>query len=145
MAEIKHMYHIEKPVIEQHETKKIKNKKILDIGQILLLIVIIAVFAIQVINFYSLKAETNENFSEKISSTDTNPNSALAEQNRNIIFILGVYDGKLAVMDSEKNKIYEVFDVYINTLPEYDKNLLSAGIEIKNVNDLYSLIEDYSS
>ena len=62
-----------------------------------------------------------------------------------IIFILGEYEGKLAVLSPDKKIVHEIFDVYINTLPAYDKELLHNGIQIKSTEQLNSLIEDYTS
>jgi len=61
------------------------------------------------------------------------------------IFILGENNGRLAVLSPDGQTVYETFDVYINTLPDYDKNLLQTGIKIKTAEELYSLLEDYNS
>jgi len=61
------------------------------------------------------------------------------------ILILGEHNGKLAVLSPDGQTVYETFDVYINTLPDYDRNLLQTGIEIKTAEQLYSLLEDYNS
>ena len=61
------------------------------------------------------------------------------------IFILGENNGKLAVLSPDGQTVYKTFDVYINTLPDYDKNLLQNGIKIKTAEELYSLLEDYNS
>ena len=61
------------------------------------------------------------------------------------IFILGENNGKLAILSPDRQTVYEIFDVYINTLPDYDKILLQNGIKIKTPEELYSLLEDYNS
>ena len=66
-------------------------------------------------------------------------------ENAETIFLLGESGGKLAVFSPDRQTVYEIFDVYINTLPDYDKNLLLDGIQIKTPEQLYSLLEDYSS
>ena len=67
------------------------------------------------------------------------------EENLSIIFILGESEGKLAILSPDGTSVYEMYDVYINTLPEYDRNLLLDGIKITSSEELHSLLEDYSS
>ena len=68
-----------------------------------------------------------------------------SNESTEILFILGESGGKLAVLSPDRQTVYEIFNVYINTLPDYDKNLLQNGIEIKTTQQLYSLLEDYNS
>lgn len=72
-------------------------------------------------------------------------NSAEDQKTSGAIFILGEHEGKLAVLSPDRATVYEVFDVYISTLPDYDKNLLQEGIKITAAEELRSLLEDYSS
>jgi len=78
-------------------------------------------------------------------SKNINADKANGEKKNEAIFILGAYNGKLALLSPDGESIYEIFDVYINTLPDYDKNLLLNGIKITDADELRSLIEDYSS
>ena len=55
------------------------------------------------------------------------------------------HQGKLAVFVYGEEKPERVFEVYINTLPEYDKKQLSVGIPIKDYEELLIRLEDYSS
>ena len=75
-------------------------------------------------------------------ASNTNSNAA---NNAGIIFILGEHDGKLAILSPDRKILHEVFELYIDTLPEYDKKLLYTGIEINSTEELNSLIEDYNS
>ncbi|MCL2096464.1 MAG: hypothetical protein FWH10_06105 [Oscillospiraceae bacterium] len=61
------------------------------------------------------------------------------------IFILGEENGRLAVLGPDGESVYEIFDVYISTLPEYDRELLQTGIKITTAEELRSLLEDYTS
>ena len=61
------------------------------------------------------------------------------------LFILGEKDGKIALYDSGKNEALQTYDVYISTLPEYDRKALAAGIYIYDLKELDSLIEDFTS
>lgn len=72
-------------------------------------------------------------------------NIAVNPDNSGVIFILGEIEGKLAILSPDGATVYEIFDVYINTLPEYDRNLLIGGIKITSSEELHSLLEDYSS
>lgn len=58
---------------------------------------------------------------------------------------LKAHEGKLAVFFYGEKQPRMVFDVYINTLPEYDKKQLSAGVPVKDYEELLIRIEDYSS
>ena len=59
-------------------------------------------------------------------------------------YIVGVFEGKIAVFTSDGG-LYEVYDVPISTLPEYDRLQLQKGVLVKDSNSLRSLIEDYTS
>ena len=74
-----------------------------------------------------------------------NINNNQNDENSETILILGECNGKLAVLSPDGRTVYETFDVYINTLPDYDKNLLQNGIEIKTTEQLYALLEAYNS
>ena len=55
------------------------------------------------------------------------------------------HEGKLAVYFYGGEQPQKVFDVYISTLPEYDQKQLSAGVPVKDYEELLLRIEDYSS
>lgn len=59
-------------------------------------------------------------------------------------YIVGVYDGKVAVFSSSGD-LEEVYDVYVSTLPEYDREQLRIGVRAEDANSLRALIEDYTS
>ena len=83
----------------------------------------------------------NLNHIDDTEKDNVNKNPEISET----LFILGENNGKLAVLSPDRETVYETFDVYINTLPEYDKNLLLDGIKIKTAEELHSLLEDYNS
>ncbi len=58
---------------------------------------------------------------------------------------LKAHDGKLAVFFYGEEQPRMVFEVYISTLPEYDKKQLSVGVPVKDYEELLIRIEDYSS
>lgn len=53
--------------------------------------------------------------------------------------------GKLSVYKNGEKKPIETFNVYIKTLPLYDQQELEDGIQVKNYEELLTLIEDYIS
>jgi len=74
-----------------------------------------------------------------------NINANTGDTNPETIFILGENNGKLAVFSPDGETVYETFDVYIDTLPDFDRDLLINGIKIKTADELHSLLEDYNS
>lgn len=63
-------------------------------------------------------------------------------------FIIQNKDGYMAVYkinDSGSKELYEVTDISISTLSEMDKVKLDEGIIAKSLEELYMIIEDYSS
>ena len=168
MNEIENSY----PVKEAQGSKKTANTfkreriSVLNIGQLLFLAFLFVMLLFQSINIYTNNpinsdikdmAEKNGNIAdtgEKINfhppTYDFSENNSAANLNLDtadggIIFVLGEYEGKLTVLSPDKTIAYEVFDVYINTLPAYDKELLYNGINIRSREELYSLLEDYNS
>lgn len=60
-------------------------------------------------------------------------------------YLLRAYDGKLAVFTTNLVEPDMVFDVYIKTLPEYDREQLERGVRVPDYESLTALIEDYIS
>ena len=98
------------------------------------------------INSAQAAGEANYGASENINNIiNIDSDTDNINNNPEVIFILGENNGKLAVLSPDRQTVYETYDVYINTLPDYDKNLLINGIKIKTAEELNSLLEDYSS
>ena len=70
---------------------------------------------------------------------------ALVTEKEDVLFIMGEHNGRLAILSPDRKTVYDTLDVYIGTLPEHDRALLLEGIEVRSAEQLYSLIEDYSS
>lgn len=63
-------------------------------------------------------------------------------------FIIQNKDGYIAVYkinEAGEKELYEVTDISISTLSEMDKKKLDEGIIAKSLEELYKIIEDYSS
>ncbi len=57
-------------------------------------------------------------------------------------FVLKEYQGSVAVYKGDK--VLEIFrTVNYNSLPEYDRNQLKDGMVFQNMNEIYSVIEDF--
>ena len=54
------------------------------------------------------------------------------------------YEGQLAVFN-EDDTLYQIYDVNVALLPEYDQKLLQSGISILGADELRARIEDYTS
>ena len=147
---------------------------VLNIGQILFLAFLFVMLLVQLLSIYHSTdisaltdmsntsdisdmtekngsiADIGENIDLRVSEYDYRDGSFTAilnpdTPNGGIIYILGEHEGKLAVLSPDKTIIYRIFDVYINTLPVYDRELLNNGIKVKSEEELNSLVEDYNS
>ena len=59
-------------------------------------------------------------------------------------YILGEFNGMLAVFRAGSDIPAEVFSVMVKTLPEKDRKQLAAGIEIHGESALRRAVEDYT-
>ncbi|MEM1484777.1 hypothetical protein V6615_07815 [Oscillospiraceae bacterium PP1C4] len=78
----------------------------------------------------------------------TPPSSSVpysSEETSGYPYLLRTYEGKLAVFTTDLVQPDMVFDVYVRTLPELDKEELERGVRVENYDKLTALIEDYIS
>ena len=61
------------------------------------------------------------------------------------LYVLGVRDGRLTVYAADGSTVIDTLDAYIYSLPPADRDAVSRGISVYSVNELVSLIEDYTS
>lgn len=168
MNGIKNSYPVkEKESVANSKRTKRERISVLNIGQLLFLAFLFTMLLFQSINIYNstdintsdltelkgdiadigektdiqLSSYNSYNSFENNSAATPNPEAA----DSGIIYVLGEYEGRLAVLSPDKTTAYEVFDIYINTLPAYDKELLHNGIKIRSIEELNSLLEDYNS
>lgn len=67
-------------------------------------------------------------------------------QNDEIIYYtLKEYKGYIALFTGENNEPTEVFDTEVNSLSDYDKNLMKEGITEYSYNAIRNRIEDFTS
>ena len=157
---------IQKPLPEDTPDKYGRNLSILNIGQILTLIILFIIICLQAVN---LLFTPNQNITvepvheaagyqhevvryqpETPAATGSLTRIAdepaeEAAQEPEILFVLGESGGKLAILSPDRQTVYEVFNVYISTLPDYDRDMLLEGIPVKTTEELSSLLEDFSS
>lgn len=84
-------------------------------------------------------ADRNEPAAEEISENTVLPKDDAYE------YTLREYNGKVAVFKSNSESPEAIFDIYINSLPDYDKGQLAQGIRAKTFEELFAMIEDYTS
>ena len=61
------------------------------------------------------------------------------------MYVLGVKDGKLTVYAADGYNVIEILDTYVYSLPLSDREAVANGINVYSVNELISLLEDYTS
>ena len=143
--------------------KSKKNLSVLNVGQMLVLAVLLIIMCAQALSILFAPAQSISveplplspdiirsqpeapAVTEPAQAAETPVAEAAVPAEPEILFILGENNGRLAVLSPDGQTVYETFSVYINTLPEYDRNLLLEGIKIKTAEELGSLLEDFSS
>ena len=60
-------------------------------------------------------------------------------------YVVGEWEGRLAVYSEGRQTPDQVYDVYISTLPEEEQKRLEEGIPVSTEKELASLLEDYTS
>ncbi|HCL03704.1 MAG TPA: hypothetical protein DHW61_15085 [Lachnoclostridium phytofermentans] len=60
-------------------------------------------------------------------------------------YYIAVRDGKVIVYYSDRKTVYEQTEIDAVNLPEKDRNELMKGIDVRTRDELYSLLESYSS
>lgn len=58
-------------------------------------------------------------------------------------YVLKEYSGKVALFTENSTTPYEIYDIYIESLPNSDREKLENGITLHNETQLNRLLEDY--
>lgn len=61
------------------------------------------------------------------------------------IFIIGEYDGRLAIFLEGNAEPLEIYDTYLSDLPEADRNYIQKGIRTTSLSELSVYLEDLTS
>lgn len=57
--------------------------------------------------------------------------------------VLKSYNGKVALYENDNTTPKNIYDIYIESLPQADRESLEVGIEINNNAELESLLQDF--
>ena len=60
-------------------------------------------------------------------------------------FLLGVYEGRVALWKDEQAKPYKIFPYHARILPAADRRALEEGIRFESAEDLIRILNDYLS
>lgn len=107
---------------------------------LLSLIGVIVVSLITIGAVYALPQQTAPQGSSSGASVVSSLSNA-----ENYPYLLRAYEGKLAMFTTDLVEPDMVFDVYVRTLPQVDKEQLERGIRVESYDKLTALIEDYIS
>ncbi|MCI8648854.1 MAG: hypothetical protein HFG20_01925 [Anaerotruncus sp.] len=78
-------------------------------------------------------------------SPSSMPAPPVVEDTTGYPYLLRTYEGKLAIFTNDLVTPDLVFDVYVKTLPEYDREELERGVRVEDYEKLIARIEDYIS
>ena len=98
-----------------------------------------AISLIAILTIYTAKIPIEKN----VRSNLNNITASYSSQNSG--FVLKEYDGKIAYFRGDSQTPEEVFDVYVNSLPEQDQKRMKDGIRVQTREELNRLIEDFTS
>ena len=112
------------------------NKKQIVQNYLFTAIMFILIFAVMTTYFLLISRKI-----EKITSENTESVFEETSANEKTVYTVKEYNGKIGIFENE-SLIYTL-DRYVFTLPEYDKKLLSSGIEVSTKEELYEIIEEY--
>jgi Transcriptional regulator of heat shock gene len=61
-----------------------------------------------------------------------------------ILYIVAEHNGRIGIFNPERTTVFEVLDVYVDYLPDTDRQYLKSGINIYSNDELLSVISDYT-
>jgi hypothetical protein len=85
------------------------------------------------------------NLSYSHSNDNTTQAETIAPIEERVSYTLKEYDGKIGIFRGTAEKPYTYLDLDISYLNEYDRELISTGIEVSTDAELKALIEDLTS
>ncbi|MBQ4332253.1 MAG: BofC C-terminal domain-containing protein [Clostridia bacterium] len=60
-------------------------------------------------------------------------------------YTIGEWEGQVAVFEGDQDFPRQVFDVYVNALPEQQRQQVLEGVPVEDETQLSILLEDYTS
>ncbi len=103
------------------------------------------------LGIFGSKVAGTEKFLEehKCMPSDNNAKPDAETQNVTVspepMYVLGEKEGKLTIYGPDRSTVIDILDTYVYSLPLSDREAVSDGIAVFSVNELISLIEDYTS
>ena len=70
--------------------------------------------------------------------------NSISETTTNIKYIVKSYEGKIAVFQNNESSPIKIVDVYIDLLPQSDRDILNNGITVSNIDEVNKMLSDYS-
>lgn len=83
----------------------------------------------------------SQSIQNKRAAAKTEESSTLPQ----VDYVLGEYEGYLAVFRGEQQKPYQVLQMPVQLLPEEDQGAIEAGIRVQTEQELRRLLEDFAS
>ncbi len=108
-----------------------------------ILLTLIGVVLVSIITIAAAHSSPVEAPPELVASSEPQPPAR--KDTSGYPYLLRAYDGKLAVFTDDLVEPDLVFDVYVQSLPEYDQKELERGVRVEDYQKLTALIEDYIS
>lgn len=62
-----------------------------------------------------------------------------------VLYVVAEHDGRIGIFNANCTTVFEILDVYVDYLPDIDRQYLKNGIEIYTNDELLSVIADYTS
>ncbi|MGI5958137.1 MAG: hypothetical protein ACOX60_01825 [Massiliimalia sp.] len=104
-----------------------------------LILFFIAVGIVLLSGFAAIMLTRNENVSQNTQHT------SMVSAIENTPYLLKEYQGKIALYTSSNSKPEEVYEIYLNILPEYDQKRLKEGIPVSDQAQLKTYLEEFDS
>ena len=83
----------------------------------------------------------SQSIQNKRAAVKTEESSTLPQ----VDYVLGEYEGYLAVFRGEQKKPYQVLQMPVQLLPEEDQGAIEAGIHVQTEQELRRLLDDFAS
>ena len=85
--------------------------------------------------------ESPETLSIPVRTIETEPDIT---KNDDILYVVAEHNGRIGIFDPSRTTLFELLDVYVDYLPDIDRQYLENGINIYTNDELLSVIADYT-
>ena len=127
--------------MEQNKNNVLIEKKVFILSVFILALLIITSIVICYLLLSDLIIDTSKKDLIDDVPTFENNEELTPPVEEKIIYELKDYNGKIGVFKNES--LVYTLDIYLFTLPDYDKELLKEGIKVYSEKELKDLIEEY--